>query len=75
MYIIYAKNNCSYCVKAKQLLADKKLDYIEKNIENLDYRSELLIRYPEAKTVPQIFLHNNRIGGYEDLVEYFKQIF
>lgn len=67
MYIIYTKDNCSYCVKAKELLTANNLKYIEKNIEAIEYRSELLSKYPEAKTVPQIFLDNKRIGGYENL--------
>lgn len=73
MYIIYTKTNCSYCVKAKQLLTDKNIEYVEKNIEILDYRSDLLAKYPEVKTVPQIFLDNKRIGGYSDLVKFFNQ--
>ena len=67
MYTIYTKNNCSYCVKAKELLTANNLKYLEKNIEAIEYRSELLSKYPEAKTVPQIFLDNICIGGYENL--------
>ena len=67
MYTIYTKNNCSYCVKAKELLTGNNLKYLEKNIEAIEYRSELLSKYPEAKTVPQIFLDNICIGGYENL--------
>ena len=67
MYTIYTKNNCSYCVKAKKLLTANNLKYLEKNIEAIEYRSELLSKYPEAKTVPQIFLDNICIGGYENL--------
>lgn len=73
MYTIYTKNNCSYCVKAKQLFKSKNIEYVEKNIEILDYRLELLNKYPEAKTVPQIFVNNSRVGGYDELVNFFNQ--
>ena len=73
MYTIYSKNKCPYCIYAKQLLIDKKLVYTEKNIENTKHKSELLTKYPEAKTVPQVFLDDKHIGGYDDLVEFFNQ--
>lgn len=73
MYTLYTKTNCSYCVKAKQLLAGKQLEYLEKNIELEEYKIELLTLYPLAKTVPQIFLNGVHIGGHDELVEFFKQ--
>jgi glutaredoxin len=73
MYTIYTKDNCSYCVRAKELLKANNCEFKEKNIIDLDNRSELLLKYPEAKTVPQIFVDNKYIGGYDNLIEYFKQ--
>lgn len=73
MYTLYTKSNCSYCVKAKQLLADKELEYLEKNIELENYKTELLTLCPSAKIVPQIFLNGMHIGGYDHLIEFFKQ--
>lgn len=73
MYTIYSKTNCLYCVKAKELLKHKRLEFTEKNIENQEYRTELLSIYPEVKTVPQIYLEDSLIGGYDSLLEHFKQ--
>ena len=73
MFIVYTKSACSYCVKAKQLLSSKSIEFLEKNIETPELRLELLARYPEVKTVPQIYLGDVRIGGYDDLVKYFEQ--
>jgi glutaredoxin 3 len=73
MYTIYTKTNCSYCVKAKELLSSKGLQYLEKNIEDPDLKAELFARYPEVKTVPQIYLYSAHLGGYDDLVRYFEQ--
>jgi glutaredoxin 3 len=73
MFIIFTKDKCEYCVKAKELLTKKRYEYLEKNISNLAHRTELLNKYPEAKTVPQIFFDNKHIGGYDSLVIYFEQ--
>ncbi|MCE3238153.1 MAG: grxC [Gammaproteobacteria bacterium] len=65
--ILYTKENCSYCVKAKQLLTAKKLDYQEIRIDlNPDKRIEME-RLSGRRTVPQIFINDQSIGGYDDL--------
>ncbi|MCC2667054.1 MAG: grxC [Gammaproteobacteria bacterium] len=65
--ILYTKENCSYCVKAKQLLTAKKLDYQEICIDlNPDKRIEME-RLSGRRTVPQIFINDQSIGGYDDL--------
>jgi glutaredoxin 3 len=73
MYTIYTKTTCSFCVAAKELLKDKQLEYVEKNIEIPKYRAELLSMYPDVKTVPQIYLEEKLIGGYDSLVNFFNQ--
>jgi glutaredoxin len=70
--VIYSKPNCPWCVKAKELMNKLHLNYDEK-ILDVDYtRDELKQLMPEnlPLTVPQIFVYNKRIGGYEDFVEY-----
>ena len=70
--VIYSKPNCSWCVKAKELMNKLHLKYDEKVLD-VDYtRNELKQLVPEnlPLTVPQIFVYNKRIGGYEDFVEY-----
>jgi len=70
--IIYSKPNCPWCVKAKELMNKLHLSYTEK-VLNVDYtRDELKQLVPEnlPLTVPQIFVYNKRIGGYEDFVDY-----
>lgn len=71
--VIYSKTNCPFCVKAKQLLKEKNIDYREKNIKDPEVRQELLVIYPEAKTVPQIFIDSQHIGGYQELVKYLEK--
>jgi len=60
--IIYGKLDCKYCIMAKQLLDDKNIKYVFKNIKELLYHN--------FKTIPIIYINNNYIGGYKELFEY-----
>jgi glutaredoxin-related protein len=67
--IIWSKDNCPYCTQAKTLLTMKGIAYEERNI-SLDYTIEQLLEaVPNAKTVPQIFLDEEYVGGYDRLKE------
>lgn len=69
---IYSKPNCNWCVKAKELMNRLGLQYDEKILEQDYTREELRKLVPEnlPLTVPQIFVYNKRVGGYEDFVDY-----
>ncbi len=69
---MYTRPTCFWCVRAKHLLESKGISYRDLDINNDDLRKELKIKAPGVKTIPQIFKDGKRIGGYEDLVEYFK---
>jgi glutaredoxin len=66
--IIWSKENCSYCLKAKTLLDSKGIQYDERKIGEPWTKEQLLEAVPTARTVPQIFLHGEYIGGYVELV-------
>lgn len=70
-YVIYAKENCSYCIRAIGALQNAKETY-EYKVLNKDFtREELLERFPEAKTFPQIETADGTyIGGYTELKEH-----
>lgn len=72
--LIYSKQNCPYCLQAEALLRKNGYE-IDKRMIDLDpdSRAEIFARVPNAKTVPQIFIDNNLIGGYNQLVEWFNQ--
>ena len=72
MFDMYTRPTCFWCVRAKHLLESKGISYRDLNINNDNLRKELKIKAPGIKTIPQIFKDGKRIGGYEDLVEYFK---
>ena len=66
--IIYTKSYCPYCVKAKQLLTNKKVNFTEIDItDNQDLIEEMLLKSEGRKTVPQIFIDEFHVGGCDDL--------
>lgn len=69
--IIWTQADCKYCNLAKRLLLANKILYIEKKIGlgGTHTKKDLLDAVPHARTVPQIFLDGEYIGGYEDLVK------
>ena len=65
---IYTKFACPYCVRAKQLLDSKGVQYTEYDISmGGAKRDEMLVRVPGARTVPQILINDTPIGGSDDL--------
>ena len=60
--------DCPYCVSAKALLDRKNIPYVYYDItENTDLQREFITRTNGAKTVPQIFVGIQRIGGFTEL--------
>jgi glutaredoxin 3 len=71
---IYSKDTCPYCDRAKTLLSSKQIEYTEHKIGRDLTRDEFLERFPNARTVPQIYLDNQYIGGYDSLVAHFNSL-
>ena len=66
--VIYSKNTCPYCVRAKTLLKMLGQDYTEINIDQDPSKvAEMLEKSQGARTVPQIFIDDKHIGGSDDL--------
>ena len=69
--IIYSKDNCGYCVKAKLLLNNLGLTYTEKKIENFLTKEALYEELgKQVRSMPQIKINGELIGGYNQLIEY-----
>jgi len=65
--VVWSKPGCPQCVSAKQLLKTKGIEYEEKNIAE-GYKIQVLLELvPNAKTMPQIWLDEEHIGGFSDL--------
>ena len=65
--LLWTKKSCPYCVQAKELLTNKGIQFEERVIGEGLTREQLLESVPTAKTVPQIFLGEEYVGGYTDL--------
>ncbi len=64
---IYTTKICSYCMMAKRLLDKKGVRYSEINIDSEPGLREQLIQETKRRTVPQIFIGDRHIGGFDDL--------
>jgi glutaredoxin 3 len=65
--VIYSTTVCPYCVRAKALLDRKGVVYEEKMIDgNRELMREMLER-SKRRTVPQIFIDEYHVGGYDDM--------
>ena len=69
---VFSTSTCTWCVKAKELLVSKGIEVVEINLDNQNKRA--LFRrnmsragYGVIETVPQIFIDDHYVGGYEDL--------
>ena len=65
--VVWSKPNCPQCTSAKQLLKLNNIEYEEKNIADGHKIQDLLALVPNAKTMPQIWLNEEHIGGYLEL--------
>lgn len=67
---IYSTENCPYCVRARMLLDAKSLTYNEIKIDkDPNKREEMLAKSNGLYTVPQIFIGERHIGGFDQLWE------
>lgn len=65
---IYTKFGCGYCTRAKRLLEAKGVAYVEHDVTlGGEARAEMMRRAPQARTVPQIFIDDQHVGGSDDL--------
>jgi glutaredoxin len=65
--IMYSKDDCAFCDKAKNLLKMKAIEFIEYKLGKDFDRDTLLEQFPEARTFPVITLNKEYIGGFNEL--------
>jgi len=71
--IVWSKDNCPYCDQAKALLTQRGIKYEEHKIGAGYSREQLLEAVPNARTVPQIFINNQLIGGFTELRRHLEE--
>ena len=70
--LMYSTRVCPYCIRAEQLLAKKGIvaNQIEKiRVDDHPEQREEMIRITGRRTVPQIFIGERHVGGFDDLAE------
>lgn len=65
--IVWSKPNCPFCDQAKALLTMKGIEFEERKVGNDWTKEQLLEAVPTARTVPQIFLDEELVGGFNEL--------
>ena len=70
MIEIYGKDNCPYCDRAIALAEKMKAEFTYKKLDRDFTREDLMEKFPTARTFPQIIIGGNKVGGYEQMVEY-----
>jgi glutaredoxin 3 len=64
---VYTTTICPYCIRAKALLAKRGIAYEEINVESRPDMRDWLVKATGRKTVPQIFIAGEPIGGSDEL--------
>lgn len=65
---IYTSPTCGYCYRAKMLLKEKGVDFTEIDVvANPERRAEMTERANGGRTVPQIFIDGQHVGGCDDI--------
>ena len=65
--IIYTSNLCPYCTMAKRLLTGKGVTYKELNVDKTPGLREEMMQKTRRRTVPQIYIGEQHIGGFDEL--------
>ena len=72
--IIYTQAKCGFCDMAKREFERRGWNYTAYSINEgplaKNNKASLLERFPDVKTVPQIWINDRHIGGYDDLMKW-----
>ena len=71
--VVWSKYQCPYCDQAKALLKQKGIAFEERKIGDGWTKEDLLEAVPTARTVPQILLGEELIGGFTELKKYLEK--
>lgn len=72
--VVWSKNQCPFCDQAKALLSMKGIEYEERKVGEGYTKEDLLEAVPTARTVPQIFIDEQLIGGFNELKTHLSRI-
>ena len=73
MIEIYGKPMCPFCDKAKALCETRGFKYTYKSLGTDYTKEELLEQFPGARTVPQIVVQGQKVGGFDGFTKYLEE--
>lgn len=67
--LIYSGHRCPYCNAAKKMFDSKGVEYTEINIHDDPAKAEEMVERTKRQSVPQIFIGETHVGGFDDMAE------
>ena len=67
---MYTQDMCGYCTAAKEEFEERGWTYVTHNIKHKENLKNLKELMPNVRTVPQIWIDDKHIGGYDELLEW-----
>ncbi len=67
--VMYCTDTCPYCQRAEKLLTKKGVEITKINVEGNQAALREMIKRTGRNTVPQIFIGDRHVGGFDDLAE------
>lgn len=71
--VVWSKYNCSFCDQAKKLLEQNGITFEERKIGDGWTKEDLIEQVPTARSVPQIFMDETYVGGFQELKQYLNK--
>lgn len=71
--IVWSKEDCTFCEQSKSILDKSNIPYEERKIGEGWTKEQLLEAVPSARSVPQIFIDEQYIGGFQQLQKFLKE--
>ena len=71
--IVWSKEDCTFCEQSKALLSQRSISYEERKIGEGWTKEQLLEAVPSARSVPQIFIDDKYIGGFQQLKKFLEE--
>lgn len=71
--VIWSKYQCSQCEQAKAFLGQRDIAFEERKIGDGYTKEDLLEAVPSARSVPQIFINDQLVGGFTELKKYIEE--
>lgn len=71
--LLYTTSVCPYCIRAKELLKQYGASFEEIDVSDPHVRERMIERSSGRRTIPQIFIGDHHVGGFDDLYTLHKE--